>query len=146
MEEDGNRVCSLSSGRESSSDYVPRRRPAYVLITNRPAESKRGIVSVIGGLPYEDGGTVLLSIGRKQFRLSAAGGTAWAEDADGPQIVTAIRHGSALVVTGRMKDGPTTTDTFSLKGFVPALAALDQACPVPGAPKEPVEHKRRKHR
>ena len=144
MQENGNRVCYLSSGLERSSDNVPRRRPAYVLITNRPAEGKRGVVSVNPGFPYDDGSTVLMSIGRKQFRLFANNGTAWAEDGDDQQIIAAIHHGSTLVVTGRMKGGPTTTDTFSLKGFPAALAALDEACPVAGAQAaEPVVHRRR---
>jgi invasion protein IalB len=146
MQENGNRVCYLSSGLERSSDDVPRRRPAYMLITNRPAEGKRGEVSVNAGFPYDDGGGVLLSIGRRQFHLFTGGGAAWAEDSDEPQIIAAIRHGSTLVVTGRMKNGPTTTDTFSLKGFGPALEALDRACPVAGARDEPVprKHRRRK--
>jgi len=132
MQENGGRVCYLSSGLERSSDSVPRRRPAVVLVTNRPAEGKEGVVSVNAGFPYDDGSTVLLSIGRRQFHLFVSGGTAWAEDSDDLQIIAAIRGGSTLVVTGRMKNGPTTTDTFSLRGFGPALIALDQACPMPG--------------
>jgi invasion protein IalB len=132
MQENGNRVCYLSSGLERSSDSVPRRRPAVVLVTNRPAEGKKGVVSVYAGFPYDEGSTVLMSIGRRQFHLLVSGGTAWAEDSDDLQILAAIRGGSTLVVTGRMKNGPTTTDTFSLKGFGPALSALDQDCPMPG--------------
>jgi hypothetical protein len=104
-----------------------------VLITNRPAEARRGMVSVVPGYVYEDGGTVLMTIGRKQFHLTPSGTTAWADDADDPQIIAAIRSGSTLVVTGRVKGGQATTDTFSLRGFIPALAALDRACPVAGA-------------
>ena len=44
-----------------------------------------------------------------------------------------------------MRNGPATTDTFSLKGFPKALAALDQTCPVAGAtPQAAVSHKKRK--
>ena len=132
MQENGNRVCYLSSGLERSSDAVPRRRPPVVLVTNRPAEGKKANVSVNAGFPYEDGGSVLMSIGRKQFHLFVSGGVAWAEDSDDLQIIAAIRGGSTLVVTGRMKNGPATTDTFSLKGFGPALEALNHACPMPG--------------
>jgi invasion protein IalB len=146
MTEAGKRVCYLSSGLERSSDAVPRRRPAYVLITNRPEEGKRGVVSVSAGFPYDGSGSVLLTIGRRQFHLFVADGTAWAEDADEPQIIAQIRHGSTLVVTGRMKGGPTVTDTFSLRGFPTALAALDQACPVAGAAREPAGPVRHRHR
>lgn len=144
MQENGNLTCYLSSGLERSSDTVARRRPAVILITNRPAEGKRGVVSVNPGYLYEDGSTVLLSIGRKQFHLFTAGGSAWAQDGDDQQIIAAIRSGSALVVTGRMKGGPATTDTFSLRGFIPALAALDHACPVAGATPASAPHRKRK--
>lgn len=133
MPENGNLTCYLSSGLERSSDSVARRRPAVVLITNRPAENRKGVVSVNPGYTYEDNGTVLMTIGRKQFHLFTSGGFAWANDADDLQIIAAIRGGSTLVVTGHAKSGPTTTDTFSLRGFGPALQALDRACPVGGA-------------
>ncbi len=132
LQENGNPTCYLSSGLERSSDNVPRKRPAVVLITNRPAEGRKGVVNVDPGYIYEDGSTVLMTIGRRQFHLFARGGSAWAEDADDPLIIAAIRGGSTLVVTGRMKGGPATTDTFSLRGFGTALAALDRACPVAG--------------
>jgi invasion protein IalB len=130
FEDNGARICYLASGLDRSSDAVPRRRPAVVLITNRPAEGKKGVVSVNPGYTYEDGSSVLMTIGRRQFHLFTAGAAAWAEDGDDSQIVAAIRTGSTLVVTGQMKGGPATTDTFSLKGFGPALLALDRACPV----------------
>jgi invasion protein IalB len=144
LQEGGNPTCYLSSGLERSSDTVARRRPAVVLITNRPAEGRKGVVSVDPGYIYEDGSSVLMSIGRRQFHLFARGGQAWAEDADDQQIIAAIRGGSTLVVTGRMKSGPTTTDTFSLRGFGVALAALDRACPVAGAQPATAGHKTRK--
>lgn len=132
LQENGNLTCYLSSGLERSSDNVARKRQAVVLITNRPSEGRKGVVSVDPGYIYEDGSQVLMSIGRKQFHLYTKGGQAWAEDADDPLIIQAIRTGSTLVVTGRMKGGPATTDTFSLRGFGTALAALDRACPVAG--------------
>jgi invasion protein IalB len=144
LQEGGNLICYLSSGLERSSDAVVRRRQAVVLITNRPAEGRKGVVSVDPGYIYEDGSSVLMTIGRRQFHLFARGGQAWAEDADDQQIIAAIRGGSTLVVTGRMKSGPTTTDTFSLRGFGTALVALDRACPVAGAPAATAGHKTRK--
>jgi invasion protein IalB len=146
MQENGNLTCYLSSGLERSSDNVARRRPAVVLITNRPAEGRRGVVSVNPGYIYEDNSQVLMSIGRRQFHLFSAGGSAWAGDADDLQIISAIRGGSTLVVTGHAKNGPTTTDTFSLRGFGPALAALDHACPVAGAAATPGPRAARKTR
>jgi hypothetical protein len=148
MQENGNLVCYLSSGLEHASDPVPRRRQAFVLIINRPAEGRRGVISVDPGYTYEDGSTVLMTIGHKQFHMIGKNGSAWAQDNEDPQILAAIRGGSTLVVTGRMRNGPATTDTFSLKGLPKALAALDQACPVAGAAsasgQAAIPHKKRK--
>jgi hypothetical protein len=87
-----------------------------------------------------------MTIGRKQFHLFTAGTTAWAQDGDDAAIVTAIRGASTLVVTGRMENGPTTTDTFSLKGFGAALVALDHACPISGPAAQPAHKTRKKKR
>jgi invasion protein IalB len=144
LQENGNPTCYLSSGLERSSDTVARKRSAVVLITNRPAEGRKGVVSVDPGYIYEDGSSVLMSIGRRQFHLYTEGGQAWAEDADDPLIIQAIRGGSTLVVTGRMKGGPATTDTFSLRGFGTALVALDRACPVAGTKPAAAPHRTRK--
>jgi hypothetical protein len=144
MQESGNLACYLASGLERSSDNVPRRRPAVILITSRPSEGRKEIVSVSPGYKYEDGSAVLMTIGRKQFHLFTAGSTAWAAEGDDQPIVTAIRSARTLVVTGRMDKGPTTTDTFSLKGFAAALAALDQACPMPKPATAPKPTRRKK--
>jgi invasion protein IalB len=146
LQENGNIVCYLASGLERSSDPSIRRRPPRILITNRPADGAKGVVSVDPGYIYEDGSTVLLAIGRRLFHLFTSGAAAWAQDSEDPQIIAAIRAGSTLVVTGRMKDGPATTDTFSLKGFGPALTALDHACPMAGPALAPAHRKRKKQR
>jgi hypothetical protein len=144
--ENGNPVCYLASRIQRSSESVPHRSQSFVLITNRPAEGKRGVVSVIAGYTYQQASVVLLTVGRKQFHLFTDGGTAWAADPDDPQIVQAIHGGATLAATGRVKDGAAATDIFSLKGAAPALAALDQACPVPGQSPAPVHHKRKKRK
>ena len=135
FDENGRTVCYLASRMLSSSETVTGRTAAYVLITHRPSEGKKGIISVIAGYPYERAASVALKIGRKQFTLFTDRDTAWADDSADPQIVLAIRGGKSLTVTGRAKGGLTTTDSYGLKGAAQALTALDQACPMPGKPK-----------
>jgi invasion protein IalB len=134
FQENGGPVCYLASRILKSSEPVPGRRPSYVLITNRPAEGKKGVVSIVAGFSYQEGSPVTVAIGRKQFHLFTDRDTAWAEDGNDSQIVAAIRGGSTLNVNGHAKDGPVISDNFSLKGVGQALAALDQACPMPGKP------------
>ena len=144
FQDNGRPACYLASRMLKSSESVPGRTAAYVLITNRPTEGKKGIVSVVAGYPYEKGGQVLLTVGRKQFHLFTDRDTAWAEDTFDTQIVAAIHGGSKLVVTGRAKGGVATTDTYSLKGAATALTALDMACPLPRKPVAAVPHRKKK--
>lgn len=143
-EENGYPVCYLASRFMKSSESVPGRTPAFVLVTNRPGEAKWHVVSVVSGYPYQDGSGVMVAIGRRQFHLFTDNDTAWAEDAADPLIVQAIHGGASLSVSGHMKDGPAITDSFSLKGAAEALAALDKACPEPGKPGMKATHKKRK--
>ena len=145
FEEGGYPVCYLASRIMKSSESVPGRGPSFALITNRPAEGKRHVVSIVAGYPYLDGSTVTVAIGRRQFHLFTDNDTAWAEDSVDPQIVTAVRGGgSKIMVTGRPQGGPTILDTFSLKGAAAALAALDNTCPVSGnSPPKPIRRKKK---
>ncbi len=144
FEEGGYPVCYLASRIMKSSESVPGRAPSFVLITNRPGEGKWHVVSVVGGYTYQEGSGVTVAVGRHQFHLFTDTDTAWAEDAVDPLIVQAIHAGSSLTVSGRMKDGPTLADNFSLKGAAEALNALDKACPPPGKPAKAVHKKKRK--
>ena len=144
FEEGGYPVCYLASRIMKSSESVPGRSPSFVLITNRPSEEKRHVVSVVGGYIYQGGSSVTVAIGRHQFHLFTDNDTAWAEDAVDPLIVQAIHGGASLDVSGKMKDGPTIADNFSLKGAAEALAALDKACPMPGQPVAKAAHRKRK--
>jgi hypothetical protein len=144
--ENGNPVCYLASRVMDSTATVPHRAASYVLITNRPAEGRKGVISVVAGYSYQEASPVVLAIGRKQFHLFPESDTAWAENTADPQIVAAIHIGTKMTVTGQPNGGPETVDTYSLKGAAPALAALDQACPVAGQPSPPVTHKKKKTR
>lgn len=134
FQERGNPVCYLASRIEKSSESVPRRNPAYILITHRPAERRWGVVSIVPGYSYETGSAVTLAIGNRQFHLFTDGDAAWAPDPSDPQVVSALRTGGRATVTGHAKGGATTVDSYRLRGAVPALAALDKACPPPARP------------
>lgn len=144
FQQDGGPVCYLASRILKSSESVPGRRPSFMLITNRPGEGRWGVVSVVAGYAYQEGSTVTVAIGRRQFHLFTDRDTAWAEDSDDPLIVAALRGGSTLNVNGHMKDGPVVSDNFSLKGAAQALAVLDQTCPMPGRPVPKAHGKKRK--
>lgn len=145
FQENGGPVCYLASRPLKSSASVPGRKGSYMLITNRPAEGKAGVVSIVSGYTFQAGSTVTVAIGKRQFHLFTDSDTAWAEDSDDSLIVAAMHGGTTLSVTGKTSDGTVVTDGFGLKDMVQALAALDKDCPVPGKVlAKPVQKKKRK--
>jgi len=55
--------------------------------------------------------------------------SAWAATADlDKTIVEAMAKGKQAILKGTPQKGKPTTDTYSLAGFVQALAMIDKAC------------------
>lgn len=135
FEEDGKPVCYIASRIQRSSESVARRKTSFILITNRPAEGRKGVVSIAAGYTYQEGSPVTLTIGRNRFRLFTDVDTAWANDSDDPKILAAVKSGKTAAISGQVKGGPTAIDTFSLRGSSAALGALDRACPMPTPPR-----------
>ena len=127
--ENGNRVCYMASRPlEEEGDYT-RRGDVFVLVTHRPAENSRDVVSFIAGYSYEDEGEVTVTIGGNTFRLFTEDDTAWARDeATDQRLVQAMRRGADMVVRGTSSRGTLTTDTYSLFGFTATYNEITGAC------------------
>lgn len=143
--EKGGPVCyaaaKLPPGAGNSGNGAPK-RTGWVMITHRPGEKTRGVVSVVPGYTFKDRSTALVSVGGKQFTLYTQGDTAWAADADDPRLVEAIRSSALLAFTGTTKDGAAQVDNFSLGGAASAFDALDKSCAGGAAPKKKSKKKR----
>lgn len=68
------------------------------------------------------------TIGRSSWQMFAVGGEAFAEDADDPRIVDALKKGSSLTVSGQSARGTNVTYRFSLSGSADAIAKAEEAC------------------
>lgn len=130
--ENGNARCYMASLPEKSQGDYTQRGDTYVIITHRPAENTTGEVSVRAGYTYKDGSEVEVRIDSNQpFKLFTDGGYAWARDSDTDHaIVAAMKAGITMIVTGTSSRDTLTTDTYSLKGFTAAYAAISNACGV----------------
>ena len=127
--ENGNRVCYMASRPlQEQGDYT-QRGDVFVLVTHRPAETSRDVVSFIAGYTYEEGGEVTVTIGGNTFRLFTEDDTAWARDeATDRRMVQAMRRGADMVVRGTSARGTLTTDTYSLFGFTATYNEITSAC------------------
>ena len=123
------RVCYAGTRPGKKEGKVAGRRDAYLLVTNRPGQKATGEISLSSGYPFKEGSDAVATIGDKKFKMFTRGDNAWTYDAQADKaMVGALKAGKQIVVTGTVKTGQVTTDTYSLAGFPKALAAIDKAC------------------
>lgn len=120
--------CYVMSRPDKEEGNYTERDPAAVFVTHRPAQNAVGVVSISAGYPFDENKPVMVEIGSTTFNLFARGDTAWAQDADDPKLVAAMKNGNDMVVLGTSTRGTETRDTYSLIGFTKAYEAATSAC------------------
>ena len=107
-----------------------QRDPAYIFISNRPAEKVRNEVSVIMGFAMKDGAAAHADVGGENFDLVAKGSNAWIKNpAEETRFVEALKKGSKLIVKASSIKGNVTIDAYSLAGISDALERVQKDCP-----------------
>ena len=127
--ENGNPVCYAASRPTREEGNYTRRGDVFVLVTHRPAENSRDVVSFITGYTYRPDSEVTVTIGNESFTLFTEDDTAWTRDAatDG-RLVAAMRRGTQMTVRGTSERGTSTNDTYSLFGFTDSQGEINRAC------------------
>jgi len=129
--ENGNPVCYIASKPTKMQPANVRHGDVYLLVTDRPAEDSRNVVSLMVGYPYRSGSDVTVSIGSHMFRLFTKGDTAWSISAEMDQaLVAAMKAGATLLVKAISSRGTNTAYSFSLSGVTAALREIESACDV----------------
>lgn len=127
--ENGATVCYARSEPKKKEPETAKRDPVYFFITNRPSQNVHNEISIGMGYPEKEDGAFALKIGGQSFKLFPKDTFAWVADtADEPRIIAAMKVGKDAVVDGTSKRGTKTTDTYSLDGLKPVLAAMDKKC------------------
>ena len=121
--ESGQTVCYAFTRAQSSSPTLPGRGAVILTVTER--SSGRDAVAIEAGLSYATNATVTVQIDQTGLEFYTAGRNAFARD--GKAAVTAFGKGSRAIA--RSPGPKEVTDTFSLKGFGAAYAAIVKACP-----------------
>jgi hypothetical protein len=108
-----------------------KRGSIYTLITHRPGEKTVNQVQFTAGYEYKKGSSVQVAIGTKKFELFTNADTAWARSKkDDAALVSTMRSGATMIVTGRSSRGTRTKDTYSLSGISAAHKTIGKACGV----------------
>lgn len=126
--EDGKKICYMGSGPKKQEGDFKQRGRVVLLVTHRPSDKEKGVVSVTAGYTYKKDSKASATAGDKTFDLFTDGGFAFAAAGKDADLVAAMIKGTDLVVKGTSSRGTATTDTYSLKGFTAAWKAIGQAC------------------
>jgi len=126
---------ALSKPRSSDPGNVERGEIAF-LISSWPARNKQHEPSIVSGYAYREGpdSAVRVQIGGDQFefaliRNDGEAGGAWMEEvAQEGRLITAMKGGANMTVTGTSADGTLTRDTYSLAGITAALDNIEANC------------------
>ena len=127
-EESGKPVCYVFAEPAKKEGQYTSRGQVYALVAHRPADKKLNVFTIISGYTYKEDSDATLQIGDQKFTLYTQEGMAWANDADDPKIVDALKKGTDMMVHGTSARGTETVDTYSLMGFAKAYAAIGDAC------------------
>jgi hypothetical protein len=123
--EAGQTVCYAFTRPHSSTPKLPGRGDVVLTVTERP--TGRDAVALSAGFPYPPNATAKLTVDAAAFELYTAQRSAFARD--GRAVVQAMQRGREVTAQSPgPKDAP-VTDTFSLRGFGQAYAAIQKHCP-----------------
>jgi hypothetical protein len=121
--ESGQVVCYAFTRVQSSAPALAGRGAVVLTVTERA--SGRDAVAIEAGFAYAPNASVTLQVDQAGLEFYTAGRNAFARD--GKAAVAAFSKGSRAIA--RSPVPKEVTDTFSLKGFAQAYAAIEKACP-----------------
>lgn len=97
----------------------------FFLISQRPGQNVSYEPQAMMGYPLKEGSKVQVIIDGRTFNLFPRGESAWVENAaEEPQLVAAMRAGSAMSIKAVSRRGTNTSYEYSLKGVTAALSKI----------------------
>jgi hypothetical protein len=125
-QEGGQTACYAFTRARASSPALRGRGDVVLTVTERPGH--RDSVAISAGFPFGRNAQASLQAGRQKVALYTSGRSAFAQD--GHAAVAAFTRAAVAVATLAAPRGE-VTDSFSLRGFAAAYAAITRACPAP---------------
>ncbi len=129
--EKGKPVCFMAGAPKKKEGKYTRRGEIFTMVTHRPGEKTRNVVSLYAGYTFKEASEVKITIDGNTMKFFTSGDAAWARNPkDDRTVVRRMIKGRRMVVEGTSSRGTLTTDTYSLKGFTAAYRAISKACKV----------------
>lgn len=124
-QEAGQLVCYAFTRASASSPALPGRGDVVLTVTQRPGG--RDAVAITAGFAYAAGAEVQVAVDGTALPFYTANRSAFARD--GRAVVAAFEKARQAVARSPGPRNAQVSDTFSLRGFGPAYAAINRACP-----------------
>jgi hypothetical protein len=123
--EGGQTVCYAFTRASGSSPALQGRGDVVLTVTQRP--TLRDAVAISAGFTYASGASVDVLVDQTPLEFYTAQRSAFARD--GHAVVTGLQKAAKVVAKSPGPRNAQVSDTFSLKGFSAAYAAITKACP-----------------
>jgi len=123
--EDGRDVCYAFTRASKSAPPVPGRSEVVLTVTQRP--TARDVVALSAGFTYPANADVILTVDQTPLGFYTSARYAFAKEGVG--AVAAFQRGRQAVARSPGPRNIPVEDTFSLRGFGSAYAAIGKACP-----------------
>ncbi len=125
VQEAGQTACYAFTPAQSSAPPLPGRGRVILTVTERG--SGRDAAAIEAGFSYAPNAAVTVQVDQTGLEFYTAQRAAFARD--GKAAVAAFAKGSRAIARSPGPKDIAVTDTFSLKGFGAAYAAIVKACP-----------------
>ena len=106
------------------------KRDAKLFVAFRPLEKIINEVSVTGGYEFNNKNSVTATSGKNKFKFDIKEqGFAWIADTKVEfRMISKMKKGSRIMITGYNQKGSQTIDHYSLLGFTKAYNTVKKAC------------------
>lgn len=126
-EQAGHTVCYAFTRAQTSTPSLPGRGPVVLTVTEHP--DQRDSVAIEAGFDFAPKAAATVQVDQTGLDFYTAQRNAFARD--GKASVAAFQRGIRAIARSPGPHATAVTDTFSLKGFSAAYAAVVKACPPP---------------
>jgi hypothetical protein len=125
---EGDLICYAATEALSKSPAKVSHGEVWYYVTGWKSGKAKAQPSLKVGYNLKEGSSPKARIGRSSWTLFPARMEAFAEDADDPAIVAALRSGTDLVVDATSARGTKVSYRFSLSGSARAIDKAAEAC------------------
>lgn len=120
------KVCYVLSVPIKSEPAGVTHGDIFFLISQNPAQNLVLQPQAMMGYPLKPGSKVEVTVDKRSFSFFTSGDGAWVENAaEEPQLIAAMRAGTAMSIKAVSRRGTNTSYEYSLKGVTAALSKIN---------------------